>query len=235
MAASMTGASAYDDSYQSSNEETMEKDGQYWENQKIEKQKKSTEMRNKLYAELKAKGYDVSSLSSDLLDAAKTDESAFWEAVKAIKEKAQAAQKAEWEKKKAQEKAEWEKKQEEKKSEWEKKQSEQKAEYEKKQAEKKAEYEKKELERKKNVPVQKDALSPKLRKSLETQLRAIPEEKKAEFYERAKTNLTALIEKAKNAGNSKLVAKLEAVLKIVEDIVAPVSSEDSEILDALFK
>lgn len=220
----MTGVSAYDDSYQSSNEEAMEKDAQYWENEKIERQEKSTEMRNKLYIELKAKGYDVSSLSSDLLDAAKTDESAFWEAVKAIKEKVQAAQKAEWEKKKAGEKAEWEKKQEEKKAEWEKKQSEQKA-----------EYEKKELERKKNVPAQKNPLSPKLRKSLETQLRAIPEEKKAEFYERAKTNLTALIERAKNAGNSKLVGKLEAVLKIVEDIIAPVSSEDSEILDALFK
>ncbi len=210
----MTGAHAYGDaSSEMKTGQYQEKDVQYWENQKIEKQQKSTEMRNKLYAELKAKGYDVSSLSSDLLDAAKTDESAFWEAVKAIKERAHAAQKAEWEKKKAGEKAEWEKKQ----------------------SEQKAEYEKKELERKKNVPAQKDALSPKLRKSLETQLRAIPEEKKAEFYERAKTNIGALIEKAKSAGNIKLVAKLEAVLKIVEDIIAPTSPEDAEILDALFK
>ncbi len=103
-----------------------------------------------------------------------------------------------------------------------------------------------EQERKKNVPKEREdkkppvimqkanPLSPKLRKSLETKLRAIPDEKKDEFYQRAKTVIGAQIEKAKTAGNAKLVAKLEAVMAIVEDVLGPVDGEDSAIIDAIF-
>lgn len=103
-----------------------------------------------------------------------------------------------------------------------------------------------EQERKKNVPKEREdkkppvimqkanPLSPKLRKSLETKLRAIPDDKKDEFYQRAKTVLAAQIEKAKEANKPKLVAKLEAVMAIVEDVVGPADSEDSAIIDAIF-
>lgn len=77
-------------------------------------------------------------------------------------------------------------------------------------------------------------LSPKLRKALETKLRAIPDDKKDEFYQRAKTVLSAQIEKAKAANNAKLVAKLEAVMAIVEDVLGPTDSEDSGIIDSIF-
>ncbi|MFZ3232730.1 MAG: hypothetical protein WA194_04305 [Patescibacteria group bacterium] len=77
-------------------------------------------------------------------------------------------------------------------------------------------------------------LSPKFRKSLETKLRAIPDEKKDEFYQRAKTVIGAQIEKAKAANKPKLVAKLEAVMAIVEDILGPTDGEDSAIIDSIF-
>lgn len=103
-----------------------------------------------------------------------------------------------------------------------------------------------EQERKKNVPKERsdkkppvvmqkaNPLSPKFRKALETKLRAIPDDKKDEFYQRAKTVVAAQIEKAKAAGNTKLVAKLEAVMAIVEDVVGPSDNEDSAIIDAIF-
>lgn len=56
-----------------------------WEQKKLEKQKRSTEMRQNTYAMMKEKGYDVSSLSDDLLDGSKTDESEFWMALEKIK------------------------------------------------------------------------------------------------------------------------------------------------------
>lgn len=104
-----------------------------------------------------------------------------------------------------------------------------------------------EQDRKKNVPAKKNEdkkppvvmqkanpLSPKLRKSLETKLRAIPDDKKDEFYQRAKTVLAAQIEKAKETNKPKLVAKLEAIMSIVEDVVGPGDSEDAAIIDTLF-
>lgn len=105
-------------------------------------------------------------------------------------------------------------------------------------------------ERKKNVPNRKGSetsdkreprveqkanpLTPKFRKSLEAKLRAIPDEKKDAFYERAKTIIGAQIEKAKSANKPKLVAKLEAVMAIIEDVVGPTDTEDSGILDSIF-
>lgn len=92
--------------------------------------------------------------------------------------------------------------------------------------------------RKKNEPTKKgekaNPLSPKLRKELETKLRAIPDDKKAAFYDRAKTIIAAQVEKAKAANKTALVAKLEAVMAIVEDVIGPVNSEDSTIIDDLF-
>lgn len=105
-------------------------------------------------------------------------------------------------------------------------------------------------ERKKNVPNRKGSessdkreprveqkanpLTPKFRKSLEAKLRAIPDEKKDAFYERAKTIIDAQIEKAKSANKPKLIAKLEAVMAIIEDVVGPADSEDSGIIDSIF-
>lgn len=77
-------------------------------------------------------------------------------------------------------------------------------------------------------------LTPKFRKSLEAKLRAIPDDKKDAFYERAKTVIGAQIEKAKTANKPKLVAKLEAVMAIVEDVLGPTDTEDSGILDSIF-
>lgn len=56
-----------------------------WEAKKLEKQKRSTEMRQNTYSMMKEKGYDVSSLTDELLDGSKTDESQFWMALEKIK------------------------------------------------------------------------------------------------------------------------------------------------------
>lgn len=68
----------------SSNRETTMSQGDYWAQRKLEEQRKSTEMRKSKYTEMKTKGYDMSSVSSDVLDASKTDESAFWNAMKVV-------------------------------------------------------------------------------------------------------------------------------------------------------
>lgn len=214
---------------------------EYWEAKKAEMQKKSSEMRAKKVAELQAKGLDVSSITPELLDATKTDEGKFWEALKKIMNAHELeARKAFLEKLKSQgvdvssitddvlaDGTKF----------WEavkKLQKAQSGEYEKKYEEKKYE-EKKREDKKPPAIVQKaNPLSPKLRKTLETKLRAIPDDKKDEFYQRAKAILAAHVEKAKTAGNTKLVAKLEAILAIVEDIVGPGDSEDSAIIDAIF-
>lgn len=63
--------------------QTVAKDENYYQ-QKAEQASKSTEMRKAYYDSYKAKGYDVSSLTSDLLDGSKTEEWKFWEALKKI-------------------------------------------------------------------------------------------------------------------------------------------------------
>ena len=234
-----------DDSYKPAPNEK-----EYWEAKKAEMQKKSSEMRAKKVAELKAKGVDVSSITPELLDAAKTDEGKFWEALKKIMNAHELESRKEFlEKLKAQgidvssitddvlaDGAKfWEavkKLQKAKAGEYEKKHEEKK----KYEEEKWKHEEKKKYEDRKPPVVSPTAnpLSPKLRKTLETKLRAIPDEKKAEFYERAKAILTAHIEKATAAKNTKLVAKLQAILAIVEDITGPGDAEDSAIIDAIF-
>ena len=57
-------------------------DANYWLQQKAIMQQKSSEMRQQKYEELKAKGIDVSLLTSTLLDATKTDEATFWTVMK---------------------------------------------------------------------------------------------------------------------------------------------------------
>lgn len=61
-------------------------DANYWLQQKAIMQQKSSEMRQKKYEELKAKGVDVSLLASTVLDATKTDESTFWSVMKQIQQ-----------------------------------------------------------------------------------------------------------------------------------------------------
>lgn len=56
----------------------------YWQQKTIETQKKSTEMRKGYYDTFKAKWYDVSSITADLLDGSKTEEWKFWEALKKV-------------------------------------------------------------------------------------------------------------------------------------------------------
>lgn len=347
-------------------------DAAYWQAKKEEAQKRSTEMRAKKIEEMKAKGYDVSSIGSDLLDATKTDEGAFWKAVGAI----QNAHEIEARKKKleelkskgydvstitedviadgqkfwdavkkltsngsvsapamgkpavkpenrptgseleaylrsdlsAEEKAAVAKlmaetgkrmaeilndqsltveekvskvlelhrvtaekigseyvdasKLEAYKSMTEKRLATM-ADYVRQGMQKNASGIQKPEERRKNVPTAKNenrkedredkkedrkeprqiqapaanvfaAISPKLRKDLETKLREIPDDKKAAFYERAKTILEKQIEKAKAANKPKQVAKLRAVLAVVEDVVGPENAEDASIIDSIF-
>lgn len=77
-----------------------------------------------------------------------------------------------------------------------------------------------------------DVLSPKLRKALEAKLRAIPEEKKSAVYERAKAAIDAQIEKARSGGNERLIAKLKAIMAVIEDAIGP--SDDEELLNSIF-
>jgi hypothetical protein len=65
-------------------ETTSSSDAAYWEMKKVDQQNKSTQMRKEYYEKYKAKGYDMSLLTSDLLDATQTDEAKFWEALKKV-------------------------------------------------------------------------------------------------------------------------------------------------------
>lgn len=56
----------------------------YWQQKNIEAKTKNSEMRKSYYEKYKAKGYDVSSITSDLLDATQTDEGKFWDALKKV-------------------------------------------------------------------------------------------------------------------------------------------------------
>ncbi len=59
-------------------------DASYWEQIKVAQQNKSTQMRKEYYEKYKAKWYDVSLLTADVLDGSKTDESTFWEILKKV-------------------------------------------------------------------------------------------------------------------------------------------------------
>lgn len=78
-----------------------------------------------------------------------------------------------------------------------------------------------------------EVLSPKLRKALEAKLRQIPEEKKVATYGRVKAAVDSQIEKANANGNGKLVAKLKAIMAIVEEAIGP--DEDENLIDTLFQ
>lgn len=249
MASVVTGTSAYEESgsYMESSKgsATQAQDSSYWAEKKLEMQKRSSEMRVKKVAEMKAKGVDVSAITGDLLDGTKTEESEFWAAAKsAMNAHEMVSRKAHLEKLKSQGMdvssitedviADGSKFWPAVKKLMESQQSQVQ-------------------ERKKNVPANRtnenrqgkddirtqnsagtNVLSPKLRKELETKLRAIPDDKKAAFYERAKTVLAAQVEKAKEANKPKLVAKLNAVLAVVEDVIGPASEEDADIMDTIF-
>ncbi len=68
------------------NTDTKNTDAKYWEDQKAQAQVKSTEMRKAKYTELLGRWADVSILTADLLDATKTDEWKFWDAVRIIQQ-----------------------------------------------------------------------------------------------------------------------------------------------------
>lgn len=240
LAASALGANAFANSEMESSSDSpssyeQSQSGDSWEAKKAEMQKKSSEMRAKKVAELKEKGLDVSSITPELLDATKTDEGKFWDAVKKIMNAHEIeARRAFLEKLKTQgvdvssitedviaDGSKF----------WDAVKKLQKT----GSGSMSGNGASKREDKKPPVIMQKaNPLSPKLRKSLETKLRAIPDDKKDEFYQRAKTVLAAQIEKAKEANKPKLVAKLEAVMAIVEDVIGPADSEDSAIIDAIF-
>lgn len=64
--------------------ESGSNDAAYYEAKKLEAQSASTKMRLEYYQKYKAKGYDMSLMTSDFLDASKTSESSFWEMLKKI-------------------------------------------------------------------------------------------------------------------------------------------------------
>ena len=66
--------------------ETKNTDTKNWEDQKVQMQNKSTEMRKAKYAELVARWVDVSLLTPELLDASKTEESKFWDVLRSIQQ-----------------------------------------------------------------------------------------------------------------------------------------------------
>ncbi len=66
--------------------ETKNTDTKNWEDQKVQMQNKSTEMRKAKYAELVGKWVDVSLLTPELLDASKTEESKFWDVLRSIQQ-----------------------------------------------------------------------------------------------------------------------------------------------------
>ncbi len=68
----------------------------YGEAQKMEMQNKSTAMRIAKYTELKTKGVDVSVLTPDTLDASKTDEGKFWDAMRIIEKNRDSLSRAEY-------------------------------------------------------------------------------------------------------------------------------------------
>lgn len=244
----VTGASAYEESgsYMESSKgySTQTQDSSYWEAKKLEMQKRSSEMRVKKVAEMKAKGVDVSTLTGDLLDGTKTEESEFWAAAKsAMNAHEIVSRKQHLEKLKSQG-VDVSSITEDVIADGSRFWPAVKKLMEGQQAQMQ--------ERKKNVPTNRanenrqgngelreqnagtNVLSPKLRKQLETKLRAIPDEKKAAFYEHAKTVIAAQVEKAKEANKPKLVAKLNAILAVIEDVIGPASTEDSDIMNTIF-
>lgn len=65
---------------------TSTSESDYWAEKKVQMQQRSTEMRKAKYTELQWKWVDVSSLTSDILDASKTEESVFWDILKKIQQ-----------------------------------------------------------------------------------------------------------------------------------------------------
>jgi hypothetical protein len=59
-------------------------DTAYWEAKKADAQIKSTQMRKEYYEKYKSKGYDLSLLTTEIMDGTKTDENKFWEALRQV-------------------------------------------------------------------------------------------------------------------------------------------------------
>jgi hypothetical protein len=59
---------------------------EYWAEKKVQIEQRSTEMRKAKYSELQSKWVDVSTLTSDILDASKIEEWIFWDTLKKIQQ-----------------------------------------------------------------------------------------------------------------------------------------------------
>lgn len=80
----------------------------------------------------------------------------------------------------------------------------------------------------------KPVLSEKTRKLLVSKLDAIPAEKRAAFYEAAKSLLESKIAKAREAKQVRTVAMLEEILKIITERVGPEAQDESSVIEELF-
>lgn len=232
----------------SSSDSTMSQ-GDYWAERKIEEQRKSTEMRKTKYAEMKAKGYDMSSVSSDVLDASKTDESAFWNAMKVAMAAKDASNRKNtaYELKKngfdtssltddvlnpkiTDEGAFWKIVKGIKEArEIEFKNSKPvHTEYSdsKKHTDAKMVNEEKKQVQVPNVRKDKPALTEKMRANLVKRFNAVPESRKEAYYTTAKANLEAQLNKANMSKNTRLAKKLMETLEILEYILGSNESED---------
>lgn len=216
---SVTSSSDFSMVHASSNGETTMSQNDYWAERKMEEQRKSTEMRKSKYTEMKAKGYDMSTVNSDVLDAAKTDESAFWNAMRGVMATKDASNRQnianELKKNgfdtsllttdalnpaKTDEGAFWKLV--------------------------KVIKESREKVQVPNVRKEKPALSEKTRNYLIKKFEAIPESRKETYYVTAKANLEAQLNKANLNKNTRLAKKLTETLEILEYILGSDESED---------
>jgi hypothetical protein len=222
-------------------------DTQYWEQKKIEQQKKSSETRQYYYDKYKSKWYDVSLLTPDLLDGTKTDESKFWETLKIVQNNHEVPSRREYVAKLQSRWYDisgfteeiifdsgkfWELVKKIESSTPKKTESTPvKTEYKE---EIKKEYTQKTDAPKKDSTTQLPASFEKTKKLFIERIEKIPEDKKSIQLERLEKNIENQLKNARNKGNKILTLKLETLLQIVQDKRNSLEDDDDAIINNLF-
>ena len=229
-------------------------DASYWEQKKIEQQNKSTQMRKEYYEKYKAKWYDVSLITADLLDGSKTDESKFWEVLKKVQNLKEIPERKAyieklvsygadasifteeiiqnsgkfWELVKSIEPELKAKQNEQMYLEQKKKEeSKYKEELKKKEQELKYKEEKKTIETPKN-----NAIGDRIVKLFITRLEKVPADKLPATLNTLEVNIQKQLEIAKTKNSKVLITRLTTMLNIVQEKKS--SQDDESLIDTLF-
>lgn len=239
---------------QSDSSYTSSTDSAYWEAKKVETQNKSTQMRKEYYEKYKAKWYDVSSLTADLLDGTKTEEGKFWDALKKLQNQHEMQGRKDYVTKLSSKWIDvswftetvmndsgkfWELANR-LYSEYEKSvkqaiiyKEEKKSVEEKKYVEEKKNSELKKTEDKKQDPKTSNVNIEKAKKLFIQTLDKVPSDKQATTYPRLEKNILRQIEIAKKRESTLLVQKLETMLVVLRDRMNN-AEDDNSIINSLF-